>query len=117
MPQLSRLGRSVRSQKLPCTYNRHLRCGNMCTNTFPLQNLKDHFDEIVSAGYSVSLFTDWQNESINEVWIKSRADDVKIAHAKPDFFGAKPATKNLHPIKELDCSKLYGTNGRARPVV
>ena len=29
----------------------------------PLSQLKDHFNEIVSAGYSVSLFTDWQSES------------------------------------------------------
>ncbi|HYK47659.1 MAG TPA: D-arabinono-1,4-lactone oxidase, partial [Parafilimonas sp.] len=80
----------------------------------PLQNLKEHFDAIVSAGYSVSLFTDWQNESINEVWIKSRTDDVKNATAMPDFFGAIPATKNLHPIKELDpvnCTDQMGVPG------
>ena len=41
----------------------------------PMNQLKDHFDEIVSAAYSVSLFHDWQTENINEVWIKSRVDD------------------------------------------
>jgi len=80
----------------------------------PLPQLKRHFDEIVSHGYSVSLFTDWQNESINEVWIKSRVDDVANSVAKKDFFGALPATKNLHPIIELsaeNCTDQMGVPG------
>ncbi len=40
----------------------------------PMTQLKDHFNEIVSAGYSVSLFTDWQSDSINEVWIKDKVN-------------------------------------------
>lgn len=36
----------------------------------PMSQLKNNFEKIVSAGYSVSLFTDWQSDSINEVWIK-----------------------------------------------
>jgi len=38
----------------------------------PLAQMKAHFDEIESAAYSVSLFTDWQKQRVNEVWIKSR---------------------------------------------
>jgi len=80
----------------------------------PLQQVKEHFDEIVSAGYSVSLFTDWQSESINEVWIKSRVDDASNAEAKKDFFGAEAATKNVHPIIELpaeNCTEQMGVPG------
>ena len=33
----------------------------------PMSQLLDNFDSIMSAGYSVSLFTDWQREFINEV--------------------------------------------------
>ena len=80
----------------------------------PIQQMKDHFDEIVSAGYSVSLFTDWQTENINEVWIKSRVDDAANSKSKPDFFGAKPATKNMHPIAELsaeNCTEQMGVPG------
>jgi len=77
----------------------------------PLPQLKKHFDEIVSYGYSVSLFTDWQNESINEVWIKSRVDDVANSAAKKDFFGAVPATKDLHPIIELSAENCTGQMG------
>src|SRR5262249_37676210 len=35
----------------------------------PLARLEDHFEEIVSSAYSVSLFTDWQNERVNQVWV------------------------------------------------
>src|SRR5438552_8162356 len=80
----------------------------------PLPQLKKHLDEIVSSAYSVSLFTDWQNESINEVWIKSRVDDKANSEAKKDFFGAAPATKNLHPIIELsaeNCTEQMGVPG------
>ncbi len=80
----------------------------------PLQQLQQHFDEIIGAGYSVSLFTDWGSDSINEVWIKSRVDDAANSTAKDDFFGAKPATKNVHPIIELsaeNCTEQMGVPG------
>jgi xylitol oxidase len=65
----------------------------------PMAMLKDHFLEIQSEGYSVSLFTDWQNKNINEVWIKSVVkEDVQKPH--PELFGAKLATENLHPIED-----------------
>jgi len=80
----------------------------------PLQQLQQHFDEIVGSSYSVSLFTDWASDSINEVWIKSRVDDTANSTAKYDFFGAKPATHNLHPIAELsaeNCTEQMGVPG------
>jgi FAD/FMN-containing dehydrogenases len=79
----------------------------------PLSQLKNHFDEIVSSGYSVSLFTDWQGD-INEVWVKSLVSDESIADTKKEFFGAVPATKNLHPIIELsaeNCTEQMGVAG------
>jgi xylitol oxidase len=63
----------------------------------PISALKDNFNAIEEMGYSVSLFTDWTNNSINEVWIKSRAEDSDKP-AATDLFGATLATKNLHPI-------------------
>jgi xylitol oxidase len=80
----------------------------------PLSQVKDHFDAIMSAGYSVSLFTDWQNDSINEVWLKSNVRDASNAEVKKDFFGAAPATKNVHPIIELpaeNCTEQMGVPG------
>ncbi len=79
----------------------------------PISQLKENFEKIVSAGYSVSLFTDWQNESINEVWIKSRVDETDNS-TMPEFFGAKAATVNMHPIAELsaeNCTEQMGVPG------
>ena len=64
----------------------------------PLTQLRKNFDAIMSAGYSVSLFTDWTSDHINEVWVKSKVSGNAAAPASQDFFGAKPATKNMHPI-------------------
>ncbi|MDB5087643.1 MAG: xyoA [Mucilaginibacter sp.] len=79
----------------------------------PMEQLKHNFEKIVSAGYSVSLFTDWQTDHINEVWIKSRigVDSDKVL---PEFYGAKAATKNLHPIIALsaeNCTEQMGVPG------
>ncbi|MGF7039249.1 FAD-binding protein [Mucilaginibacter lappiensis] len=79
----------------------------------PMAQVKQNFEKIVSAGYSVSLFTDWQNDSVNEVWIKSRIDTDKEENG-PEFYGAKAATKNLHPIIALsaeNCTEQMGVPG------
>ena len=80
----------------------------------PLKELTTHFDAIESAAYSVSLFTEWRRESINEVWLKSRMENGKGFDAPPEFYGAKRATKNLHPIIELsaeNCTEQMGVPG------
>ncbi len=81
----------------------------------PLLQLEQHFDAILSAGYSVSLFTDWQSDSINEAWIKSRADDETNKEARKDFFGATPATKDMHPIAALSAENCTPQMGVAGP--
>jgi xylitol oxidase len=80
----------------------------------PLSQLKDHFDAIESSAYSVSLFTDWQGQRLNEVWIKSRMEEGQAFDAPPEFFGAKRATRNLHPIAALsaeNCTEQMGVPG------
>jgi alditol oxidase len=81
----------------------------------PLSEMQDHFDAIEASGYSVSLFTDWQKKRVNEVWIKSRVETGESFNATPDFFGAKLATRNLHPIAELsaeNCTEQMGVPGQ-----
>lgn len=58
----------------------------------PVAALEDHFDQITSAGYSVSLFTDWQSESINQVWVKSKGTVPET------LFGATRAQVERHPL-------------------
>ncbi|MGA7108216.1 MAG: FAD-binding protein [Terracidiphilus sp.] len=61
--------------------------------------LEKHLDEIFGAGYSVSLFTDWQNHRATQVWIKRRLAPGVKNDWQPEFFGAKLATEKLHPIE------------------
>jgi len=80
----------------------------------PLVQLTDHYESIVSSGYSVSLFTDWQNKKIKEVWVKRRVEKGDAPGAKPEFYGARLATKNLHPIAQLsaeNCTQQMGVPG------
>jgi alditol oxidase len=80
----------------------------------PLSVLENHFDEITSSGYSVSLFTDWETESINQVWVKRRIVDGKKLEAESNLFGASPATRRMHPIGKLsseNCTEQMGIPG------
>jgi xylitol oxidase len=80
----------------------------------PFSELKKHFHAIMSSAYSVSLFTDWQEQRVNEVWIKSRIEEQNSFAAPQKFFGAKLATKNLHPIAALsaeNCTEQMGVPG------
>ncbi len=76
--------------------------------------LEKHLDEIFSSGYSVSLFTDWQHHRVTQVWIKSRVEPGRSFAIKPDFFGAKAATRNLHPLaghSAENCTEQMGVPG------
>jgi xylitol oxidase len=80
----------------------------------PLDQLTKNFDAIEAAAYSVSLFTDWREQRINEVWIKSRVDLEHKFEAGPTFYDARLATRNLHPIIGLsaeNCTEQMGVPG------
>jgi alditol oxidase len=73
--------------------------------------LFEHFDEIISCGYSVSIFTRW-GEIIDQVWVKSRVTD-EPEQVENDFFGAAAAVVDRHPILGLDASSCTPQLGRA----
>ncbi|MCF0042091.1 FAD-binding protein [Dyadobacter sp. CY399] len=88
--------------------------GQFVYENLPLDQLKDNFEKIESSGYSVSLFTNWQSKDITEVWVKQKIEDGKPLEPEKEFFGAKLATKNLHPIPELsaeNCTEQMGVSG------
>ncbi len=79
----------------------------------PLASLQDHFDEIMSSGYSVSLFTDWLNDQVSQIWIKRRVEE-DTSDMEDDFYGAQAATRDLHPITRLSaehCTEQLGVPG------
>lgn len=78
----------------------------------PVAALQDHFDEIMSSGYSVSLFTDYQNDVVSQVWVKSRTD--RKFKDFDSFYGATAATRKLHPITAMpaeNCTDQMGVEG------
>lgn len=88
--------------------------GQFVYENLPLAALSDNFEKIESSGYSVSLFTNWQSKDIAEVWVKQKIEDGKPLKAEKELFGAKLATKNLHPIPELsaeNCTEQMGVSG------
>lgn len=80
----------------------------------PMKELEQNFKKIVSCAYSVSLFTNWTNKNINEVWIKSKVEKGTPKKFPSEFHGAKLATKKMHPVETQDaepCSDQLGVPG------
>jgi xylitol oxidase len=66
----------------------------------PFSELEHNLPQIMSAAYSVSLFTDWQNSRASTVWLKRRVDQNGSASPAATFHQATLATKKLHPIPD-----------------
>ncbi|THG30145.1 FAD-binding protein [Naasia lichenicola] len=66
----------------------------------PWSTARAELDAIMASAYSVSLFTDWRESAVQQVWVKTR-----IGEAEPDpgsgFFGAASAgEKVMSPADE-----------------
>jgi alditol oxidase len=80
----------------------------------PMAQLEHHLDDIFSSGYSVSMFTDWQNHNILQLWVKRKVKNGERPKFEPELFGAKAATRKLHPIAKLsaeNCTDQLGIPG------
>jgi len=79
-----------------------------------MDQLEHNFETIMGSGYSVSLFTNWQNHNINQVWIKRRVSSREHHEVAAEFYGAKRATENMHPIdghSAINCTEQMGVPG------
>ncbi len=79
-----------------------------------LAELEEHFEDLFSSGYSVSLFTDWRNSNFNQVWLKRRISEGVAVKAERELFGATLAATRLHPIEALsaeNCTEQMGIPG------
>ncbi|MER7613444.1 FAD-binding protein [Nonomuraea wenchangensis] len=68
-----------------------------------------HFDDIMAAGYSVSLFTDWRE---TRVWLKRAGDPGDELPA--DWYGTRPADGPRHPLPAMPadpCTTQLGVPG------
>ena len=77
----------------------------------PFYLLEEHFDTIASSGYSVSLFTTWKTDRIDQVWQKCVDQD---GEAPAYLFEAKLASQKLHPLPNHpadNCTEQLGLAG------
>jgi alditol oxidase len=81
----------------------------------PFAALESHFEDIMRSGYSVSLFTTWQSDMVEQAWVKSVAKSDQRFAAADSFFEARPATRNMHPIDldAINCTVQMGVPGPA----
>ena len=80
----------------------------------PRERLGTHLDKILSGGYSVSLFADYQSDAINQVWVKRKKAPGASNVPLPVYYAAKRATKDVHPIIEISaesCTPQMGIPG------
>jgi alditol oxidase len=80
----------------------------------PLTQVADNWDEILDSAYSTSIFTDWQTENHNQIWLKTLVVDDTPFEEKPEFFGGTRATKRYHPVADLSaehCTEQLGIRG------
>lgn len=79
-------------------------------DNLPWDAALDCFDEIQDAAYSVSLFTTWAGETVEQVWLKNVGD----AEPRPDFYGAAAADGPRHPVPGMSaesCTEQLGIPG------
>lgn len=72
--------------------------------------LTEHFDEIVCAGYSVSVFSR-RLDAVDMVWVKSRLDEA----APAGLLDARPAIHDRNPIVGEDPAACTPQLGRPGP--
>ncbi len=76
--------------------------------------LEHNLDNIFSSGYSVSLFTDWQNHRATQVWLKQLSSGVANPHLPELFYGATLQKADLHPLpghSAENCTEQMGIPG------
>lgn len=78
----------------------------------PVAAVIENLDALTGHAYSVSHFTRWQGDSVDQVWVKALASAGEPA---ADLYGALPATFACHPIPGLDGSPCTGQFGMTGP--
>jgi alditol oxidase len=91
------------------------RVAQVVYDALPLEAVRRHFDELESSGDSVSLFTTWSRDVIDQVWVKRRLPADGEPEPFPDaLFGTRRATGRRHPVPGIDpaaCTEQDGIPG------
>ena len=66
----------------------------------PLETVLVDLHEVMDAAYSVSLFSDWTRPgTVDQIWLKALTGDEPVDGRR---WGATPATRPQHPIRDVD---------------
>src|SRR5690606_5862985 len=68
----------------------------------PWEAALGHFDEVFASADSVSMFTTWRPDVVDQVWRKSRVAPGGEYLMLGDLLGAPSSDKKLHPISHVD---------------
>ena len=80
----------------------------------PIDQLNNHFDDIQAAAYSVSLFTDWRGDTVNQIWLKRSREDAQATQTASRLLGATLADGHRHPLVDHEadnCTEQMGIPG------
>ncbi len=77
----------------------------------PFETVTDNFDALMGSAYSVSLFTHWDSEFVDQAWLKQRDGAARGA----DFFGGQAASEEVSPVRGKEPIGLTGQLGVAGP--
>jgi alditol oxidase len=80
----------------------------------PLDNLTDHFTDVMTSAYSVSMFTDWRAPRLTQLWFKQDPGDPPSVTTEP-WFTATPALSARNPVPGASpaaCTEQLGVPGR-----
>ena len=81
-------------------------------DVLPFSVAADRFDEVMGAAYSVSLFTTWRSDVVEQVWVKRRTTDPEVDLG---WTGAVPADEPRHPVPGGDVAACTAQGGVAGP--
>ena len=81
----------------------------------PLADAAENFDAITSSADSVSLFTSWRAQTVDQVWLKRRVTPGDAFEPPPTFFGARLTTTRRHPIPDITAEAVTEQLGLPGP--
>jgi xylitol oxidase len=74
--------------------------------SLPWPVLREDFDDVMASAYSVSVFTDWAGDTVNQVWVKTTG-----THQPPSLRSAVPAQAPMHMIPGMSPEAVTGQLG------
>ncbi|BDZ42231.1 xylitol oxidase [Paraoerskovia sediminicola] len=78
--------------------------------------VRERFDEITSSATSVSLFTSWGPDGVDQVWRKTAVPAGSAATEFPrSYLDAPAATEAMHPLPGVDATACTGQLGVPGP--